>query len=145
MFIRKHVSQWIFVSACAIASLPAHAQVVVVGAQSPVPALTANQVSDIFLGKRVALPGGAELVPLDQPEAAPVRQDFYAKVAGRSPALMKSYWSKLLFTGKGQPPRELPGNEAVKKAVASDLRYIGYIERQAVDASVKVVHVTDQH
>ncbi|MEC5218005.1 hypothetical protein RCH09_002971 [Actimicrobium sp. GrIS 1.19] len=39
--------------------------VVVVSAKSSATALTADQVSDIFLGKSAVLPGGGQAVPLD--------------------------------------------------------------------------------
>jgi hypothetical protein len=51
---------------------------------------------------------------------------------------VKSTWSRLVFSGKGQPPRQLSDSAAVKKAVAADPKAVGYIEKSAVDASVKV-------
>ena len=50
-------------------------------------------------------------------------------------------WSRLAFTGQGQPPKELADAEAVKKAVAADPKAVGYIDKADVDASVKVVLV----
>jgi ABC-type phosphate transport system substrate-binding protein len=37
-------------------------------------------------------------------------------------------------------PKEAGDSAAVKKAVASDPKAIGYIEKSAVDASVKVIY-----
>jgi hypothetical protein len=45
----------------------------------------------------------------------------------------------LVFSGKGQAPKELADNAAVKKAVATDPKAVGYIDKSAVDGSVKVV------
>jgi ABC-type phosphate transport system substrate-binding protein len=115
--------------------------VVVVSAKSPITSLRADQVANIFLGKTAVYPTGDAAVPLDMHEDAAVRQEFYAKVARQPPALLKAYWSKLLFTGKGRPPKEMASAEAVKKIVADDPRFIGYIDRSAVDSSVKVVLV----
>jgi hypothetical protein len=47
----------------------------------------------------------------------------------------------MLFTGRGQPPREAPDNAAVRKLVADNPSLIGYIDRSALDASVKPVLV----
>ena len=113
--------------------------VVVVSAKSSVQGLTADQVSQIFLGKTNTFPDGTVVVPLDQADNAAERNAFYAKVTGKDPMQLKSYRSKLIFTGKGQPPKELPGNSEVKKAVASDPAAIGYIDKGAVDSSVRVV------
>ena len=49
-------------------------------------------------------------------------------------------WQRLaLGTGKGTLPRELSSDADVKKAIAADVNGIGYIDKSAVDSSVKVV------
>lgn len=108
------------------------ADLVVIGHPSAAP-LTKDQVSDIFLGKSQ----GMNLV--DQAEGAPIRADFYKQATGRDLAQVKSTWSRLVFSGKAQPPKEVADSTAVKKAVAADPKAVGYIEKAAVDGSVKVV------
>ena len=115
--------------------------VVVVSAQSPITALRAEQVADIFLSEATRFPDGGEVVALDLPIGSPLRDDFYLKIANRTPALMKAFWTKKIFTGRGQPPRELPNSLAVRKLVADNPTLIGYIERSALDASVRPVLV----
>lgn len=115
--------------------------VVVVSARSPLTALRADQVADIFLAEATRLPDGGEVAALDLPIGSPLRDEFYLKVANRTPALMKAYWTKKIFTGRGQPPRELPNSQAVRKQVADNPALIGYIERSALDASVRPVLV----
>lgn len=117
--------------------------VVIVSADNPVSMLRADQVADIFLGEATRFPDGAEVQALDQALNTPMRNEFYQKVASRTPALMKAYWTKRIFTGRGQPPRELSGSTAVRKAVADNPGAIGYIDRAAVDASVRVVLVVN--
>jgi ABC-type phosphate transport system substrate-binding protein len=113
--------------------------VVVVSARSPIEALQPDQVAAIFLGQAPRFPNGAVATALDQPIGSPERDGFYLRVAGKTPALLKAHWSKMVFTGRGQPPRELPGSAAVRKAVAEDPGLIGYIERAALDPSVRQV------
>ena len=60
-------------------------------------------------------------------------------MTGKTPALLKAHWSKLVFTGRGQPPRELQDSAAVRRAVADDPGLIGYIDREALDPSVRQV------
>ena len=113
--------------------------VVVVGAKSPVGSLTKEQSSEIFMGKSTSFPGGGTATPLDQPESSPLREEFYSKVAGKSAAQAKSNWAKLSFTGKGTPPKEVANSAEVKKLVGANPNAIGYIEKAAVDGSVKAV------
>jgi ABC-type phosphate transport system substrate-binding protein len=113
--------------------------VVVVSAKNPVASLTADQAADIFLGKSAAFPGGGNAVPMDQAEGSAVRDEFYTKAAGKNAAQLKAYWSKQIFTGQGQPPKAVGDNNGVKSAVAANPNGIGYMDKSAVDASVKPV------
>jgi ABC-type phosphate transport system substrate-binding protein len=113
--------------------------VVIVSSDSPVAALSPAQVSDIFLSKTGTFPGGVQVVPIDQADGSPIRLEFYSKTTGKTPELLKAYWSKMIFTGQGEPPREVADSEKIKKLVAANPHYIGYIDKSAVDASVKMV------
>jgi hypothetical protein len=105
----------------------------VVIANPAVGPLTKEQVSDLFLGKSQAF------TPVDQVDSSPAYTDFYKKATGREVAQVKSTWSRIVFSGKGQAPKQLADAAAVKKAVAADPKGVGYIDKSAVDASVKVV------
>lgn len=113
--------------------------VAVVSANNPVTALSKNQVVDIFLGKVSRFPDGSQAMPIDQVEGSAAHDAFYAKFAGKSPAQLKAHWSKIIFTGRGQPPRAVANSSEVKKRVAGNPGAIGYIEQNMVDDSVKVL------
>ena len=118
----------------------AHAGVVVVmSSKSDVSSLSKAQVAQIFMAKTDALPNGRVAKPLDQAEGSAARNEFYDKVADKSAAQMKAYWSQLTFTGKAQPLRKVSGDAAVKAALGENPAAIGYISDGAVDGSVKVV------
>lgn len=113
--------------------------VVIVSAKSTVNSLKTEQVADIFLGQIASFPGGVDAVALDQHIGSPVRDEFYAKVAAKSRPLVKAHWTKMIFTGRGQPPREVGDSAAVRKKVAENPSLIGYIDKAALDSSVKAV------
>ena len=113
--------------------------VVVVSARSPVVSLRAQQVADIFLGQVGRFPDGSEAVALDLAFGSPMRNEFYAKVAAKSPPLMKAHWTKMIFTGRGNPPKEVANSATVRRMVADNPALIGYIEKSALDASVRPV------
>jgi len=106
--------------------------VVIVSAKSSTTTMTADDIASIYLGKSSAMK------PVDN--AAPVRTQFYTKVAGKDEAQVKAIWSKLVFTGKATPPKELGSDGDVVKAVGADANAIGYVDKAAVDGSVKVVY-----
>jgi len=116
------------------ASAPAMAEVVVVvNPKAAEATMTKEQVAQFFLGKSSAM------TPVDQPEDAPIRGEFYKKVTDKDASQAKALWSKLVFTGKATMPKEVANSAAVKALVAGNPKAIGYMEKSAVDATVKVV------
>ena len=113
--------------------------VVIVSAKNPLKALSGEQAADLFLGKAADFPNGAKAVPIDQSEGSPVRDQFYRKTSGKAPAQMKAHWARMLFTGRGQPPVESGDNAAIRRLVADNPELVGYIDRSALDSSVKAV------
>ena len=94
--------------------------------------ISKEQIADLYLGRT------AGLTPVDQTVGSAIYVQFYKKVTGRDVAQVKAIWSRILFTGRGLPPKQLPDSEAVKKAVAANPNTVGYIEKSAVDATVTV-------
>jgi ABC-type phosphate transport system substrate-binding protein len=123
-----------FIFTCARADV-----VVVVSAKSTVDSLTKSQVSNIFLGKTSSFPNGDKAIAIDQKDGSSEWIDFYKKVSGKSGSQLKSYWAKLIFSGRKQPPKQLADSSEVKKSVSSNPSQISYIAEEAVDSSVKVV------
>ncbi len=122
----------------------ASAQVaVIVNPKSPMASIAPEQVASVFMGKSNTLPSGATAVPADLPESAAVREQFYSKAANKTGAQVKATWARLTFSGKATPPKEMTSAGDVKKFVASNPDAIGYIEKSAVDSTVKVVLIID--
>lgn len=100
-------------------------------------AITKDQLANVYLGRSF------DLKPVDLPEGNATREAFYKKATDRDQAQIKAVWSRVVFTGKGQAPAVQADAAAVKKAVAADPKAIGYIDKAAVDGSVKVVLTLD--
>jgi ABC-type phosphate transport system substrate-binding protein len=116
------------------AILPARAEtVVIVSAKNPATRMFSEQAAQFFLGKSTMF------TPVDQADGSAIRNEFYKKVADKDAAQVKAIWSKLIFTGKAQAPKEFKTSAEVKKAVADDPKAIGYIDKSAVDDTVKVI------
>ncbi len=115
--------------------------VVIVSARSPAQGMSSDQVAAIFLGQAGRFPDGQEVLALDQRIGSQERNQFYQQVTGKTPALLKAHWSKMVFTGRGQPPREAADSASVRRMVAENPSMIGYIERAALDPSVRPVLV----
>lgn len=115
--------------------------VAVVSRDSSLDTLTRYELINIFLGKTYRLGDGSQVVPIDQRENSSVREEFYSRYAGKSSAQLKAYWSRMIFTGRGRPPRSLEDGRRVKQWVAENTNAIGYIDSELVDSSIKIIQV----
>lgn len=115
--------------------------VIIVHPDNPIAALSADDVSRIYLGKTHNFPDGSRAEPIDQDTGSKIREDFSEQYLDMSEAQVKRHWSKLMFSGKGRPPLERSGDPAVKSEVAGNAAAIGYIDSSNVDDSVKVIDV----
>jgi ABC-type phosphate transport system substrate-binding protein len=132
---------WMLIGvALSLASAAAMADVVaVVSAKSSITALSKSQLADIFLGKTNRFPDGTQAAPIDQAEGSAARDEFYDKIVGKTAAQIKAYWSKIIFTGRGQPPPTVSSPAEMKKRISDNPAAIGYLDRSMVDDSVRVV------
>ncbi|MEY4590218.1 MAG: hypothetical protein RL497_2294 [Pseudomonadota bacterium] len=113
--------------------------VVIVNSNSSISNLSVEQVSDIFLGKSSRFSDGSQAVPIDQAPDAEDAGAFRDKVTKKSASQLKSYWSKLVFTGKAQMPKQVSDGKEVKTLISANPNMIGYMDSKLVDGSVKVV------
>lgn len=96
-----------------------------------------SQLSRIFQGQTSTFADGSKAVPLDVSENRP---QFYRELLSKDPSQMEKYWTKMIFTGKAQPPRDVKSSD-IKSAVADTKGAISYMDRSKVDGSVKVLKV----
>ena len=102
--------------------------------------LTADYIAKIFLAKTKKFPNDLSAKPIDQLKGSEVREAFLSGVVQKNEAHYRSYWSRMMFTGKAMPPKAVDNDEAVKQMVASTPEAIGYIRRESVDESVRIVY-----
>jgi ABC-type phosphate transport system substrate-binding protein len=115
--------------------------VVVVSAENPLMTLSRTELADIYLGRMNTFPNGLSVAPVDQRETSPAHHEFYSRYLGRSPAQIRAHWSKLIFSGRGQPPRTVVGDQAVAEFVAGSHHAIGYLAAERVDKRLRVVPI----
>ena len=101
--------------------------------------LSKKQIQRIFLGKMKSFPGGGSIIPLDVPPGEPIRDLFNQEIIKKSNQQVTSYWGRLIFTGKGLPPKVLANTTEIKKLISINPSTIGYIVDTEVDDSVKVI------
>lgn len=126
--------------AFSLASVTAMADVVaIVSSESLVSSLSKHEIADIYLGRTSRFPNGSKVEPIDLPEGSNVRDEFYQRFLDKTPAQIKAHWSRLIFTGRGRPPKQATSCGDVKQILADNPNAIGYVDASCVDDSVAVL------
>lgn len=115
------------------------AEVEVIVHPSNASSMDKDAIKRIFLGKTRAFPGGGEAVPVSLKEGSPESTDFTKGVLSKTPKQLKAYWAKMVFTGKGTPPRQMDSPSKVLEIIAANPSLIGFVPAGTANASVKVV------
>lgn len=101
--------------------------------------LDAKTAKKLFLGKAKSIPGMSSFTLVGQDDDSPTKAKFTKSITKKNLKKYKAYWSKMIFSGKGIPPKELANDAEVKAYVASHADAIGYVDASVVDDSVKVL------
>jgi ABC-type phosphate transport system substrate-binding protein len=107
--------------------------VIVVNPQNDTKTLSIGQIAQYYLGTSVTF------TPVEQANNSAIRIEFYKKVLDKEPQQVQALWARIIFTGKGKPPKEYKNSAEVKKAIQENVNAIGYIEKSEVDSTVKVI------
>ncbi len=135
----KSITKSLIVSFILSFSCVSSAEIAVIVNPSNSENLTQADIKRIFLGKMKSYSNGSKIVPFNQNKSSNIKPLFDSTVLGKSPGQMKAYWSKILFSGKGKPPKAVPDDQAVLNAVISESAAIGYVDSANITDKVKVI------
>ena len=105
---------------------------------TPLSKLDQNAIKNIYLGNQPII-NEIRVIPLDQGYDSPTRIQFYEDVIQLPHNQVISHWSRLIFTGKGQSPIALAGNNSIIDFVKNNPNVIGYIDEDYMTDDVKVL------
>ena len=122
---------------------PAQAEiVVVVHPDSPIKAISAREVSDLYMGRtrNVRTENQSTTVAvIEQSGNDKLRESFFRQLNGISVSQLNAYWARLRYSGDVLPPPTVSGSSLVIESVRRRRDAIGYINASEVTASVRVV------
>ncbi|PHN88939.1 phosphate ABC transporter substrate-binding protein [Pseudoalteromonas sp. 3D05] len=116
-----------------------NAEVVVIVHPSNSSSFDQSEISKFFLGKAKSFSDGNQAVPINQEDSSTVRKEFDSNVLSKSGSQLKAYWSKLIFTGKGSPPKEVSNDADVIDLISKNPSMIGYVDAASLNDTVKSV------
>ncbi len=104
---------------------------VVVNMSNNVSAISAGELSKIFLRNATIWPNGEPVLPVDLSDASPVREAFARDVLHRDAAALTAYWQQQIFAGRAVPPPARTSEEDVLEFVRRYPGAIGYVSMEA--------------
>lgn len=135
---KKAALQAICFGILSLFALKAWSEVAIIVHPSVDVSASAEDIERLFLGKSKDLQG-TKLIPINLEAGNPARNEFNAKILKKSDAQLKSYWSRLVFTGKAQPPKDVGSEADVVGLVKSNPNMIGYVSPANATDGVKVL------
>lgn len=132
---------YILICLAALSAIPlgAHADWVIVVNPSNNVAISKQDIEELYLAKSKSFSDGSLAIPLNHEEDKEIREAFDDQVIGKTPSQMKSYWAKLLFTGKAVPIKQMSTDQEVIELVRKNPSTIGYIDEANLTDAVKVI------
>ena len=100
--------------------------------------LDKSTITRIYTGKAKSFPNGDQAVPITQGDGG-TPDAFNKSVLNKSTSQLRAYWSKLIFTGKGAPPKVVESEAEILQLVSTNPNIIGDVDEGSVNDSVKVV------
>lgn len=120
--------------------------VVIVNKANTLGSISRAELSSIYLGKRKMWATGDAVKPcdlqepgMDEDQAA--MGQFSARYLNKDLSSLKSYWIKMIFSGKGEPPQAFKKPEDVIRFVSEYPGSVGYLYSDQVTGAVRVVPV----
>jgi ABC-type phosphate transport system substrate-binding protein len=112
---------------------------VIVNTAHPAKSLDATQLRLIFQTVKANWDHGEQAVPVNLPDADPLRHAFDEAVLGLDPERAARYWKDRKIRGGARAPLAAPSTQAVLKVIALKAGAVGYVRANEVNATVKVI------
>lgn len=116
--------------------------VVVVPKSSETQKLNSSEVANIFLSRTNRFPNGDRSYPIEL-KGHGIRSHFYESISGKTPNQLSAYWTTLVFTGKGRPPKSYQDVNKLIDHMRNDPRAIAYLNKEQVTETMKIVYTFD--
>ncbi|GAA5185753.1 hypothetical protein GCM10025771_42450 [Niveibacterium umoris] len=110
---------------------------VIVSASVVVPSLSAEDIRELFLGRKRLQAGSLQLQAVDNADKA-AREVFYVNLAGMSGTRVRAYWARIVFSAQGRPPPEVAAEEVGRRVVEAP-GTLGYVDAARVPAGARVL------
>lgn len=97
-------------------------------------------IQKLFLGKTKKWPDSSKAVPLILKDDN-AEKIFVEKYVGKSLSKFKNHWKKLIFTGRGIPPKEFKTVEELTENMKKISGSISFVPKSADTSGLKILDI----
>lgn len=117
----------------------------VINAGNPATAETKATLSKLFLKKVREWGDKQKVTAYDLDEKSDARRAFSDAIHGKSVTAIKSYWQRMIFSGRDVPPDEIASEADLLRRIATERGAIGYVSAKTpLPEGVKELKVKDE-
>ncbi len=113
---------------------------VIVNGSLPVNELSEYDLKQIFIGKKRNWKNGDLIVPVTL-TSGNTHKSFLNRFLKKSESQFKTYWKKMVFTGKAQALKEFDSEKDLVAFVASTKGAVGYIDSATPHEGMKKINI----
>lgn len=116
----------------------ANSLVVIVSKDSNIQDITKKELSKIFLAKTKRLPSGDKSLVVESTNKE-FQAKFYKTICNKNDKQLRKYWTKMIFTGRGQPPKKIKSIPELISFVKNNKNAISYIPFKDINSDIRVI------
>jgi len=111
---------------------------VVVSSKFKSDTLQKSDVNRIFLAKSNRI--NNKKIKIIELKNSSYKDVFYKKVLNKTQSQLHSYWSRLIFTGKANPPKQVESLDILLKKMAENKLIVTYLPVSMVTSEMKILY-----
>ena len=123
-------------------NLYANSLIVIVSKDSNINDISKKELSKIFLSKTKKLPNGEKSSIIEIYDKN-IQSKFYQKICNKNSTQLRRYWTKMIFTGKGQPPKKMKSYKEIIEYVSKNQNAISYIPAEYITSKIQTIMEID--
>ena len=112
--------------------------IIVVSENSNLVKLSKSHISKLFLSKIKSFPNGEKAIPIELNNKE-YRTTFYKTLTNKNKKQLSKYWAKMIFTGKGIPPKKFENISELIEFVKNNKNAITYLKKEYLTKELKII------
>jgi len=128
----------LFIFSLCYINIYANSLAVIVSKDSSINSITKKELSKIFLAKTKKLPNGEKSITIESTNKE-YQTKFYKNISNKNEKQLKKYWAKMIFTGRGQPPKKMSSINELILFIQNNKNAISYIPVKYKSSNIKTI------